>query len=67
MNKGRRQELVKLKFKKRLVTMHVTPEDLERYDYRHFKHSSTPCSCYMCRGLKYRNVDRQKNKIIEEY
>jgi len=31
------------------------------------KDSSTPCSCYMCKGQKYTRLNKNKlNKIIEE-
>ena len=62
MNKGRRQELTQLKFKKRIGQVGLK----ESYGKMHmYKSHGTPCSCFFCRGLKYRDVDRQKAKVFE--
>lgn len=57
MNKGRRNELKQLKYKKRV--------SLYGAEFTALKSHSTPCSCGICRGEKYRNKDRQKNKVID--
>ena len=59
-NKGRRNELTKLKYKKRIKLFGI--EEGKAYV---FKSHGAPCSCWACRGVKYRDVDRQKNKLIE--
>lgn len=63
MNKGRRNELTKLKYKKRL--------NIYKLDNGHYalKSHGSPCSCGICKAEKYRDRDRQKNKkvFIENY
>jgi len=61
-NKGRRQELTNLKFKKRLKLRGLKPMDGKLYC---FKTSSVPCSCAMCRGPKFRD-HRSKSKKISD-
>jgi hypothetical protein len=63
MNKARRHELKMLKYKKRMIQLGLI-ERLNSNFYSYRSHGS-PCSCYMCRGLKYRDTERQKNKLIE--
>jgi len=63
INKGRRQELTQLKFKKRLELRGLKPEDGK---FHAFKSHSAPCSCWACRGLKYREADRAKNKFVTD-
>ena len=58
-NKGRREELTKLKFKKRLKQLDLKKEDGNLYCY---KSTGKPCSCYMCSNDKYK---RKKKKIDE--
>lgn len=64
MNKGRRQELTKLKFKKRMKNLNISQEEQDKWGYYCYKDSGTPCSCYMCRDEKYRNTHRKRNKNI---
>lgn len=64
-NKGRRNELAKLKYKKRIELRGFTEEEQQRFKLYVYKSHGAPCSCWACRGLKYRDVDRQKNKLIE--
>jgi len=67
MNKGRREELKKLKYKKRVKVFadlegkHV--EDLIKSErYIRWKADRCPCSCYMCRSEKYsRKGDKMNN------
>lgn len=59
MNKGRRNELKELKYKKRLAMY-----GLKRGDFTALKSHGAPCSCSICRSDKYRDKDRMKNKII---
>jgi len=54
MNKGRRNELKKLKYKKRLKQLCLKEGEGNFYAYR--SHGK-PCSCGMCRNEKY---DRKK-------
>lgn len=58
MNKGRRNELKALKYKKRLYIY-----GLKKGEYTALKTSSTPCSCSLCRSEKYRDK-RAKNKRL---
>lgn len=64
MNKGRRNELTKLKYKKRLNIY-----GLKNGDWTALKSHGSPCSCGICKSEKYRDRDRQKNKkvFIETY
>lgn len=61
MDKGRRNELTKLKFKKRLSQVGLSMEDVYKPKNNLWAYKSTgkPCSCYMCSGVKY---DRAKEK-----
>lgn len=65
INKGRRNELKKLKYKKRLKNMSLD-ENMPNSNFNAYKSHSTPCSCFMCRGIKYRDSDRKKNKKIDK-
>lgn len=60
-NKGRRNELTQLKYKKRLKMYGLKPSDQNKA----LKSHSVPCSCGLCRSEKYRDTKRQKNKKIE--
>lgn len=66
MNKKRRQELRKLKFKKRLKNLNIRWED--RLSHLSFIDSGKPCSCFLCRAEKYRDnrQDKHKNKYETE-
>lgn len=55
MDKARRQEISKLKHKKRCKVHGLKPE--EHYEY---KESGTPCSCYVCRGEKHSRKNKHK-------
>ena len=57
MNKGRRNELTKLKHKKRCKNLGIIPE--ENYCY---KHQGKPCSCFVCSGNKYNRAKSKKNQ-----
>ena len=60
MNKGRRQELKRLKFLRRVKKFNLNLADSS---YNCYKNSSTPCSCHLCRGEKYRDSrNSKKNK-----
>lgn len=56
-NKGRRQELTMLKFKKRLKQLNLKVGEGNFYAY---KSHGKPCSCFFCKNKKYNRV---KNKI----
>ena len=64
MDKGRRQELTKLKFKKRLINnTHITKGG---YKIFAFKQQSKPCSCLACQPKgKYRDKRQFNNKEID--
>ncbi len=68
MNKGRRQELAKLKYKKRLKLRGVLNSDTlanpkgDNYNFTAFKHHSAPCSCYVC-SQPEEKYNRPKSKI----
>ncbi len=55
MNKGRRNELVSLKFKKRLKQI-----GLSRIDFS-FKRQGRPCSCFICKKPRYK---RENSNMI---
>ncbi len=65
MNKGRRQELKQLKYKKRLRQLGLYEESREKnprgdnYNLTCYKTTGKPCSCYMC---SYKKYDRAKVK-----
>jgi hypothetical protein len=59
MDKGRRNEIAKLKHKKRCDVFGIKPE--EHYCY---KAQGKPCSCLMCSPYKYNR--KQKHKVREE-
>lgn len=66
MNKALRQEVKKLKYKKRLLKIGAWNNDTmkspigERYNYTGYINHSSPCSCFMCSHSKY---DRAKEKV----
>ncbi len=57
MNKARREEIAKLKHKKRCKAMGINPE--EHYC---FKAQGKPCSCILCSSKKYTRKVKHKNK-----
>ena len=57
-NKARRNELTRLKYKKRLKIY-----NRKVGDWFALKSHGSPCSCGICRGEKYRDKNRQKNKV----
>jgi len=59
MNKGRRQELKMLKYKKRLKQYGLKDGEGKFYAYRSH---SCPCSCFMCSNHKYNRA-----KLKSEY
>ncbi len=60
MNKARRQEISKLKQKKRCNELGLNPK--EHYEY---KEQGKPCSCYMCSGTKHSRKTKHKSKDDE--
>lgn len=67
MDKGRRQELTKLKFKKRLNNLGLLkngkPTEGKLYA---FKSHGSPCSCFVCQPKgKYRDNRPKNNKTLE--
>ena len=59
-NKARRNELKKLKYKKRLEQLGL--KEGPKNNYHAYRSHGSPCSCYMCKDKKYREGDRQKFK-----
>jgi hypothetical protein len=61
MNKYIRNEITKLKFKKRL-SLHIqkTKIDPNEYKFYAFKSHSTVCSCFLCRDVKYSRTSKYK-------
>ena len=57
MDKARREELGKLKHKKRCIPLKLKPE--EHYCY---KAQSVPCSCYICSSNKFDRKIKHKGK-----
>lgn len=62
MNKGRRSELTKLKYKKLLKLY-----GLKHGGWTALKSHGTPCSCGICKADKFRDNDRQKHKKIPDH
>jgi hypothetical protein len=58
MNKHRRHELKMLKYKKRLKQLGL--QQTANANYTAYRSHGSPCSCWACRGTKYRDADRQK-------
>jgi len=63
MNKGRRNELTKLKFKKRIKQLGLKKEDGNLFCY---KTSGKPCSCEMCSPYKFSRKRKHKDKFFED-
>lgn len=57
MNKGRRNEITKLKHIKRCKNLGLLPE--KNYCY---KAQAVPCSCKLCSPFKYSRKIKHKNK-----
>ena len=62
MNKGRRQELKRLKFKKRLKIIGVNINDIKGREYCSFRNHGKPCSCWVCRDEKFRDGRNKKDR-----
>lgn len=62
MDKARRQEITKLKHKKRCKVFGIKPEE-----YFCYKEQGTPCSCHLCSGDKFkRKLKHKGDSLIEE-
>ncbi len=61
-NKGRRNELTKLKYKKRLKQLGFKEGEGKFYAY---KSHGKPCSCSLCRNEKYKRNSRQSRHTLE--
>ena len=62
MNKGRRNEITQLKFKKRLINLGFSRLTMGGKLHA-FKSDAKPCSCWSCQpDGKYRENLRAKNK-----
>lgn len=60
MDKARREEITRLKHKKRCKALGLNPK--EHYCY---KAQGKPCSCYMCSPYKYNRKDKHKINGID--
>lgn len=65
MNKGRRQELKMLKYKKRLRQLNLIKGD--RCNYYAYRSHGSPCSCFFCSPYKYKRAKESASlpKIID--
>jgi hypothetical protein len=65
MDKGRRNQLRQLHYKKRLKNLGLkeTEKDVNLHC---FKDQGKPCSCLLCSPEKYNRKEKHKNKDIEE-
>lgn len=59
MNKKRRHELKMLKYRKRLKQLGLK-ETQPNANFTAYRSHGSPCSCWYCRGKKYRDNDRQR-------
>lgn len=57
MNKGRRNELKRLKFNNRLKRFGLKMN--KATDWKCYRTTSTPCSCYLCQPEKYKRSNLQ--------
>lgn len=62
LTKGRRNELTKLKYKKRLKQLGFKEGEGKFYSY---KSHGKPCSCSLCRNEKYKRNSKQSRRILE--
>lgn len=60
-NKGRRQELTMLKYRKRLKKWGRKPGE-----FLALKSHGKPCSCWMCRGERYSRKTKHKSNYLKE-
>jgi hypothetical protein len=63
INKGRRNELKNLKYKKRLKLMGFNILDQEKFGLFSFKSHGKPCSCWQCRDEKFRDKRKKENTL----
>lgn len=64
MNKGRRNELTRLKYKKRLKNLGL--KEAENSNFYCYKSTGKPCSCPLCSPEKYKRTVKHKNKSIDD-
>jgi len=64
-NKGRRNELTKLKYKKRLRQLGLKDGE-PNSNFHCFKSTGSPCSCEACSGDKYNRSQKHKNNYLDE-
>ena len=60
MDKGRRNELTKLKYKKRLKQLGLKESE---GNFNCYKSTGTPCSCPMCSPNKYNRTEKHKGNF----
>ena len=60
MDKGRRTELTKLKYKKRLKQLGLKEGEGK---FTCYKSTGKPCSCEMCSPYKYNRTEKHKKTI----
>ena len=68
MDKARRNELGKLKFKKRLKQLGLKEDDREgrKVNYNCYRTTGQPCSCILCSPEKYKRSEKHKKNFDEE-
>lgn len=65
-NKGRRNELTQLKFKKRLKNYQLDLNTDVPHNFWALKSTGTPCSCFMCSSDKYKRAEKHKKDFLDE-
>lgn len=61
-NKGRRNEITQLKWKKRLKNLNLPISDKRKYTC--FKAQGKPCGCFGCKPPKYKRATKHKNSVM---
>ena len=65
-NKGRRNEMPKLKFKKRLKLYGLDLKTEVKHNFYKFKSTVNTCSCTTCSPDKFKRAEKHKKKIEDE-
>jgi len=65
-NKGRRNEMTELKFKKRLKLYGLDLNTEVKHNFYAFKSTGSPCSCPMCSPDKFKRTEKHKKRFDEE-
>ena len=65
-NKGRRNEITRLKWNKRISLLRTQFDIDEDAKLHCYKTTGKPCSCQMCSPYKYKRAEKHKKDISEE-